>query len=202
MSPAARSAPPNRARTGNPPLRTRELAGARTVSGHEHQGDEAKPRLDPGEESKTRHLRGPGRSALPGPPARNYGCLPEPVKSASGVLRIGYAATWQNPSDQVMSKRNDALANRCRRGYGSFVQMPWKARIYERTCVDCGFVWRVPKAVARPRMRSMPASGRRAGASAIAAVIAANAALSERAAVFRLCSRCESVQYKQTSVRS
>jgi hypothetical protein len=36
------------ARTGTPPQRPRELAGARTASGHEHQGDDAKPRLDPG----------------------------------------------------------------------------------------------------------------------------------------------------------
>ena len=50
----ARTAPPPgpSPRTGphgNPPLRTRELAGARTASGHEHQGDEAEPRLDPAE---------------------------------------------------------------------------------------------------------------------------------------------------------
>jgi hypothetical protein len=31
------------------------------------------------------HLRGSGRSALPEPPVRNAGCLPEPVKSAHGV---------------------------------------------------------------------------------------------------------------------
>jgi hypothetical protein len=37
------------------------------------------------ERSKPWHLRGPGRSAFPGPPARNDGCLPEPVKSAYGV---------------------------------------------------------------------------------------------------------------------
>ena len=35
-----------------------------------------------------------------------------------------------------------------------------------------------------------------------AAVIAANAALAERAASFRPCPRCESVKYKQVSVRS
>ncbi len=38
---------PGQARTGNPPQRPRELASARTASGHEHQGDDAKPRLPP-----------------------------------------------------------------------------------------------------------------------------------------------------------
>jgi hypothetical protein len=94
------------------------------------------------------------------------------------------------------------LADCRRHQYGASVQMPWKVRIYERTCTDCGFVWRVPKAVARPQMRGMPASGRGGAAAVRAAVIAANAALSERAAAFRRCSRCESVQYKQVSVRS
>ena len=80
--------------------------------------------------------------------------------------------------------------------------MPWNARVYERTCADCGFVWRVPKAVARPRMKGMPASNRGGAVGVRAAVIAANAALSERAAAFRCCSRCQSVQYKQVSVHS
>src|SRR6478609_1302174 len=39
---------PGQARTESPPQRPRELASARTASGHEHQGDDAKPRLDSG----------------------------------------------------------------------------------------------------------------------------------------------------------
>jgi hypothetical protein len=43
VSGAHGSAPPEQARTGNPPQRPRELANARTASGHEHQGDGGKP---------------------------------------------------------------------------------------------------------------------------------------------------------------
>ena len=62
----------------------RELAHARTASSHERQGD--RPSRPPGERSRTRHLRGPGRSALPEPPADDYWCLPEPVKGKFAPL--------------------------------------------------------------------------------------------------------------------
>jgi hypothetical protein len=64
--PAARSASPVRSARGT---RRNEQASwrARTASGHEHQGDDAKPRLDPAK-LKSRHLRGSGRRPLPEPP--------------------------------------------------------------------------------------------------------------------------------------
>lgn len=99
-------------------------------------------------------------------------------------------------------RERPSLRNTSPNQYGASVQMPWSARIYQRTCTDCSFVWQVPKAVAKPRMQHMPASGRRGAAMVRAAVIAANAALAERAASFRPCPRCESVKYKQVSVRS
>lgn len=72
----------------NPPQRPRELSSA-NVSGHDHQGDEGKQHSDR-ETSKTRHLRGLGRTALPKPPAVNCGCLPEPVKGKFASL-MGFA---------------------------------------------------------------------------------------------------------------
>ncbi len=91
--------------------------------------------------------------------------------------------------------------------------MSWSlfAREYERTCEDCGYVWRVPKGIARPHMRGFPMTvqvtrgpgGTGGGGMArIDEVIAADEKLGERAAAFESCPRCESNQYKQRSVRS
>lgn len=81
--------------------------------------------------------------------------------------------------------------------------MPWQSQQYERTCEDCGYVWRVPKAVARPHMRGLPMTGPAGGAVARAdAVIAENAELGEKAAAFGRCPRCESDHYKQRPIRS
>jgi hypothetical protein len=76
-------------------------------------------------------------------------------------------------------------------------------REYERTCDDCGCVWHVPKGLAHPHMQGLPMSGR-GGLAAMEAesVIEENAELSEQAAAFRRCPRCESDHYKQRSIRS
>lgn len=74
---------PGQARTGNPPQRPREMAVARTASGHEHQGDEA-----------SRQAAGKFKGSAPAwlgekcaPPTTSgelWG-LPEPAKGAFGV---------------------------------------------------------------------------------------------------------------------
>jgi len=79
LPPARRGCPPpgpypGQARTGNPPQQPRELA-ARNASGHEHQGDEDKPRLD-------RRKVKPGGWPPPYPPLEDLS-RSEPVKSAS-----------------------------------------------------------------------------------------------------------------------
>ena len=82
------------------------------------------------------------------------------------------------------------------------MRIPWLTREYERTCADCGYVWRVPKSVAHPRMRGMPMT--RGGGSVAAqadAIAAQNAVLSERAEALRRCPHCESTRYKQRSIR-
>jgi hypothetical protein len=83
------------------------------------------------------------------------------------------------------------------------MRIPWLARQYERSCKDCGHVWYVPKAFVRPRRQGLPMRGNMAGgAAAVGQVIAANAALAERAAAFCLCPKCESTNYKQRRSRS
>jgi hypothetical protein len=125
----ARTAPPPgpRPRTGqhggNPLQRPRELAGSRTASGHEHPGDEAKPRLDPGERSRSRHLRGSVRSALPESPRDRVRIAGEPVKlrpqdlsesEASWLLHL----TEPSRRDAEDRKHNESAmaVPRCARG--------------------------------------------------------------------------------------
>jgi hypothetical protein len=82
------------------------------------------------------------------------------------------------------------------------VRIGWRTREYERTCQDCGCVWRVPKALAHPHMRGMPMGNVGGTGNALAnSVIAENAALSERAAAMRRCPHCESGDYRQRSIR-
>lgn len=86
------------------------------------------------------------------------------------------------------------------------MRIPWRTQEYERTCDECGYVWRVPKEIARPRMRALPGEAipqsPQLAAGQAEAVMAANAALGERAAAFRQCPRCESDRYKQRAIRS
>ena len=88
------------------------------------------------------------------------------------------------------------------------MRIPWLTREYERTCDDCGYVWRVPKGIAHPHMQGLPMTrgGGGVGSGGVAAraetVAEANAELAERAAAFRRCPKCESDHYKQRSIRS
>ena len=83
------------------------------------------------------------------------------------------------------------------------MRIPWRAREYERTCDDCGYVWRVPKEVARPHLQDPEMrGGARGGIGLTEAVLDANAALSERAATSRRCAKCESDHYKQRTIRT
>jgi hypothetical protein len=98
---------PGQVRTGNPPQRTRELASARMASGHEHQGDEPKPRLDP-TEFKSRHLRGSGRRTLPEPPPGIVDVSRNPSRAlrvAARSLRDGLRPPLTEPVRRACSLR-------------------------------------------------------------------------------------------------
>jgi len=88
------------------------------------------------------------------------------------------------------------------------MHIPGLAKAYERTCDDCGHVWRVTRAIARPHMQGLPmaAGGRQLGSDSAAAraeaMAEANAKLAERAAASRRCPKCESDHYQQRSIRS
>ena len=102
-------------------------------------------------------------------------------------------------------RRRSAIERRLSRAYDQAVRIPWLAQQYERTCDDCGYVWRVSKGIAHPHMQKLPRVGGSGGPGMAAranAVVEANAKLAARAAGFRHCSRCESTHYKQRSIRS
>jgi len=80
------------------------------------------------------------------------------------------------------------------------VRIPWLTREYDRTCDDCGYVWRVPKGIAHPHVQGLPMT--RGAESRVNEVVEANVELAERAAAFRRCPKCESDHYKQRSIRS
>ena len=83
------------------------------------------------------------------------------------------------------------------------MHVPGLAREYERTCEDCGFVWRVPKAIAHPHMQGLPMTRESDAVAARAnAVVEANAEMAERAAASRRCPKCESDHYQQRAISS
>jgi hypothetical protein len=77
------------------------------------------------------------------------------------------------------------------------------AREWERTCAECGYTWRVPRAIARRRMGGMGAMSATAaessfrGRSAYAGAIDARAELMEG---FRVCAKCGADHFTQSPV--
>ena len=76
------------------------------------------------------------------------------------------------------------------------MRIRWRARELQRTCLSCGYVWPVPKGMARPHMRGLP-EARFGDQGAVNDVVASNAALGEQAASLKQCPHCGSTRYRQ-----
>ena len=84
------------------------------------------------------------------------------------------------------------------------MRLPWQAREYERTCADCGWTWRVPRQLARRRVKSISGFGVTSHGGQTAAdraelrvEVQSNMAVGAQAEAFRACPKCGSERYTQ-----
>jgi DNA-directed RNA polymerase subunit M/transcription elongation factor TFIIS len=83
---------------------------------------------------------------------------------------------------------------------------PWRAQEYERTCVECGYTWRVPRSAARRRVRSISAfsvapGGRGIDRPELAREIKSISAENQRAEALRHCPKCGADHFTQRALR-
>jgi hypothetical protein len=93
------------------------------------------------------------------------------------------------------------------------MHFPWPAREFERTCADCGYIWRVPRGfVRRPfqsisglstgvRIRGSAMDPRGLDNSQLSAQVRAIEEIGEETEAFKSCPRCSSQQFAQRPVR-
>jgi hypothetical protein len=91
------------------------------------------------------------------------------------------------------------------------VRLPWQAREYERTCGKCGYTWRVPRSAVHkpisgfssaPRGRPVSLGGVNPVVPESDPELAASGEISEVAAAYGHCPKCNSDYWKQRPVRS
>ena len=97
------------------------------------------------------------------------------------------------------------------------MHLPWPARTYERTCLDCGTTWQVPRRLARRYLQGISAfnvagqsrrpiiRGRPGDAvdwTELNTEVQASMAAGQQSAAFRVCPKCGSERYTQRPVRS
>jgi hypothetical protein len=94
------------------------------------------------------------------------------------------------------------------------MRFPWQAREFDRTCANCGYVWRVPREFARrrvqsisgftaltPKMRGTALDPRGLDYPELNAQVQASEEISEEAEAFKSCPRCSSQQFAQRAAR-
>jgi hypothetical protein len=84
------------------------------------------------------------------------------------------------------------------------VRFTRRAKAFDRTCADCGYTWRVPRAFARLRLKSISAFDIAGGARGMAAgraelnrQVQSSMSRNEQAEAFRCCPECGSAHYSQ-----
>jgi hypothetical protein len=92
------------------------------------------------------------------------------------------------------------------------MRVRWFASQYERTCANCGYSWRVPRRIARRRIRGISAVSvmgatreggfGEPGGPGLSNLTAGIAARAETMEAYRICAKCGVDQFTQRPVRS
>jgi predicted nucleic-acid-binding Zn-ribbon protein len=87
------------------------------------------------------------------------------------------------------------------------MRIPGRARVYERTCADCGYAWPVPRGLARKDLRSISAFnvgyGRigRIDRAELKREVRADMASNQQARAFAQCPKCGSENHSDRRAR-
>jgi DNA-directed RNA polymerase subunit M/transcription elongation factor TFIIS len=86
------------------------------------------------------------------------------------------------------------------------MRFPWQPRAYERTCVECGYTWRVPRSAARRRVGSISAfsvapAGSSVDRAELAREIKSISAENQPAETQRHCPECGADHFTQRPLR-
>jgi len=81
------------------------------------------------------------------------------------------------------------------------MRIPWRASEFERTCLDCGYSWRIPGAAGRRRLRPISGFGMAPVRSARIAdstpELASSEAISAVVGAYAHCPECGAAHYTQ-----
>jgi DNA-directed RNA polymerase subunit M/transcription elongation factor TFIIS len=85
------------------------------------------------------------------------------------------------------------------------MRFPWQRQEYVRSCVECGYAWRVPRWAARKRIRSISmisvASRTTIDRSELAREVESASAANQSTDAFRRCPRCGADRFTQHALR-
>ena len=85
------------------------------------------------------------------------------------------------------------------------MRFPWQPREYARTCAECGYIWRVPRWAAHPRVGSISmisvATRRTIDRGELAREIESASAANQSAGTFQRCPKCGADHFTQRAWR-
>jgi DNA-directed RNA polymerase subunit M/transcription elongation factor TFIIS len=85
------------------------------------------------------------------------------------------------------------------------MRFPWQPREYERTCADCGHIWRVPRWAAQRRVRSISmisvASRTTIDRGELSREVDSASAANQSADTYRKCPKCGADHFTQRALR-
>jgi len=85
------------------------------------------------------------------------------------------------------------------------MRFPWQPQDYQRTCTECGYIWRVPRWAARRRVRSVSmisvASRTTIDRGELARKVESASASNRQADTFQRCPKCGADHFTQRALR-